>query len=461
MADRSIYPFPADRPWIAKGSLRLLQKAQLLTDRGRPFLGSARRRLRARAVTLNNLGCLMRKWGKPRVGIALLARAIRIEASVPGAAENPAGTHLNMSAALSSVGMHRTAAAHAVHAISLASEAIDACGGRPAEELASSTPIRTSSEDRGEDRDFNCSTLGDDGRGGDEETPPPFRSYSSSKAPPRFLVDDDTGGDQGTAETSEDDAVQGNSEGQKSMSLAGSILAIAYFNLAVEREHLGQQQAARAAYKHAKVAADWYLGPESPVSKGIINALESTTVDGISIRDRKSETPVVASFPSIGKLRLCPGSSLKEMRSRGYPSRHFRLLSERHTQDDSTTEYEGQNRLKRAYETPRPRPPPHQSPREATSSRPQRARRWISWRSSRGAQPPADVGWLCPWGETASTNDCLEGEEGLLWRALGCSDWGCSPMEARQAQLGGQIRSDRVRHIPTNNVRTGYSHRSL
>lgn len=376
----------------------------------------------------------MRKWGKPRVGIALLAKALQIEASVPGAAENPAGTHLNMSAALSSVGMHHTAAAHAGHAISLASEAIDACSGLPAEEDTSSTPTRTSSEDQ----DFNCSTLGDDGRGDDEETSPPFRSYSSNKAPPRYLVDDDIDGGQGTVETSEDDALQENSEGQKSVTLAGSILAIAYFNLAVEREHLGQQQAARAAYEHAKVAADWYLGSDSPVSKGIKNALESTTVDDISTRGQKSETPRVESFPSIGKLRLYPGSRLEGMRSRGSTSRHSRLLSERQMQDDSTAEYEGQNSLKRAYETPRPCPPP----RRTKPSRPRRARRRISWRSSRGTQSVADVGW----GETASPNDCLKGDEGLLWRALACSDWGCSPMEARQAQLGGQMLSDPVTH---------------
>ena len=66
----------------------------------------------------------MKKWGKPREGVKLLARALRIEAEIPGSADNPAGTHVNMSAALSTLGFHRAAAAHAGHAIDLASRAM-------------------------------------------------------------------------------------------------------------------------------------------------------------------------------------------------------------------------------------------------------------------------------------------------------------------------------------------------
>ena len=106
-----------------QGSLFLLQKAQLLTSQKRPYLGNAR--LQARAVTLNNLGCLMKKWGKPRVGITYLARALRIEAKAPGGTDNPAGTHANMSVALSTLGMHRAAAVYAVHAVGLASKAVE------------------------------------------------------------------------------------------------------------------------------------------------------------------------------------------------------------------------------------------------------------------------------------------------------------------------------------------------
>ncbi|CAN0533541.1 unnamed protein product, partial [Ectocarpus sp. 12 AP-2014] len=176
-----------------KASGRLLQKASLLTSRGQPFLGKAR--LQARALTLNNLGCLMKKWGKPRESVKFLARALRIEAKVPGGADNPAGTHVNMSAALSTIGLHREAAMHAGHAIDLASQA---------------------------------------------------------------MMDQ---------EASQD----------RHQSAAGGLLAIACFNLGVEREHLGQLDAAIASYKDARSAADEHLGPESPVAKGIEVALEKAS----------------------------------------------------------------------------------------------------------------------------------------------------------------------------------------
>ncbi|CAM9736102.1 unnamed protein product, partial [Choristocarpus tenellus] len=104
-----------------KGAFCLLDKAKILTGPGQPYL--TRYRLQTRAITLNNLGCLMKRWGKPRVGIRYLSKAISIEARCQDP-DNPAGTHLNMSAALSGIGLHQKAAFHAGAAVDLATEAL-------------------------------------------------------------------------------------------------------------------------------------------------------------------------------------------------------------------------------------------------------------------------------------------------------------------------------------------------
>ena len=75
---------------------------------------------RLTATCLNNLGCLHTRRGRPRTALACLERAARIESSLPpGAADNPAGTHLNICAALSGIGAHARAVRHAAHAVEI------------------------------------------------------------------------------------------------------------------------------------------------------------------------------------------------------------------------------------------------------------------------------------------------------------------------------------------------------
>lgn len=500
-----------------QGSLRLLQKAKLLTSRDQPFLGSSR--LQARALTLNNLGCLMKKWGKPREGVKLLARALRIEAEIPGSADNPAGTHVNMSAALSTLGLHRAAAAHAGHAVGLASRAIMeqeteySSGGGSAEDADDPG----SAEERG-----NASSTGDGGAGGNDadgcgsgDDPPtatgPEGPESSSDSPPAAGKDGETidsavaddgrspeapssspppsadDADRGTSDqpeakierdvdpdktadhggpppeggAEEADASSVEKEGAAPSSAAGGLLAIAYFNLGVEREHLGQLEAAISAYEEARVVADQHLGPESPVAKGIQVALEKASdavVAAASYSGRRAALRsrlAVSSFPCIGKLQFGQRTpdGVSSFGGGGRLSPRRRLQHHQHQQhqhgDETASESRVRDLLDRAYASPRPCParrgvhsachgpesaPSPRSPTTAPGSAtggPQRAGRWTKTCESAAVRPARSRGSGRGDGEPSGRSDV---DTDLRWRAMACAEWQCSPREALHAQ---------------------------
>ncbi|CAM9966740.1 unnamed protein product [Ectocarpus sp. 12 AP-2014] len=494
-----------------KASGRLLQKASLLTSRGQPFLGKAR--LQARALTLNNLGCLMKKWGKPRESVKFLARALRIEAKVPGGADNPAGTHVNMSAALSTIGLHREAAMHAGHAIDLASQAMmdqeasffyvedpNISSGDPAdmeEDGAAAASVDLTADDSGRkggvgDSDTSVPSVGVAGRLESSSVPRPEVQGEDGKTVCSSAVADDGrtcspeasssvhdadhdvpeggtkanpaengtgghGGGGGGESTGVEKSVQGDTSSvdrqDRHQSAAGGLLAIACFNLGVEREHLGQLDAAIASYKDARSAADEHLGPESPVAKGIEVALEkasaaAATAASYSRKRAASRSRVaVASFPCIGKLKF--GQKNSQVPSRfGGVGLSPRCRSQQQHGEEIVGKATARDLLEHAYTSPRPCPaPPHKgswahlghvpTPRPAPPGRsasrgPQRAGRWTSVdtpaaRAMKEAQRRSEG-----WRNDGRNRGDVDGD--LRWRALACAEWQCSPREALHAQ---------------------------
>merc|ERR1712093_545600 len=101
----------------------LLKKAYVMTEPD-TFFVDTNLRLRMRAITLNNLGCLCKRRGKLASALNYLEKALKIEMTTPGC-DNPAGTHVNVCAVLSLQGRHQYASEHAQLAldISLKNEA--------------------------------------------------------------------------------------------------------------------------------------------------------------------------------------------------------------------------------------------------------------------------------------------------------------------------------------------------
>lgn len=421
-------------PFFAKqGSLRLLQNAKLLTARGQPYLGTAR--LQARAVTLNNLGCLMKKWGKPRVAISYLAQALRIEAAVPGGADNPAGTHLNMSAALSSVGMHREAAAHACHAIDLAARAVGQTRENSITTNTKQGEMENAVQEAGpetvgeSDTADIDSTLGN--RGGAEDENETERDEDNLKQ----YLECGTASLQGAVlpgETEFGGSDLGRIQEQQDRAAAGGLLTIAYFNLAVEHEHLGHVDAALDAYQNARIAADQHLGHDNPVAKGIELALESASKSfAIAAETDRTRTTIttrqgLASLPCIGKLRI----RAAQTGANGEAAHTGELPSSprRHTTTPRSYPREKQEAIERAYTSPRPNPP------SITSGR-----------ALRSAPSPRVTGSnhrVTGARGVRHGHGRSEGKEDILWRARACADYGCSPREALEAQQQASAREE-------------------
>lgn len=468
----------------------------------------------------------MKKWGKVREGIKFLARAIRIEAEVPGGADNPAGTHVNMSAALSTLGFHRAAAAHAGHAIDLASQAImkqasdsfvpsegdsitavghsvdcagpggveeggavsvdvaaaddavgSSCGGGDslaavvgeAPESSSDTPPLLEGT-AGETVD---SAAADNGRSPATSSSSPSIHGASPGIPDKEKkgiritarensVVDDRGTSPGSVNSVEETSSIERQEPPSSA--AGGLLAIAYFNLGVEREYLGQLDAAISSYEDARVAADQHLGPESPVAKGIEVALEKASAAAVatasysSKREASRSRTAVSSFPSIGKLQFgqrTPGRVSSFGGGRLSPRRlRQQQRGEETTNNNVST---ARDLLDRAYSCARPCPAPPRvdswsrlahvlSPRSPPtasgpeSGGPQRAGRWTK------AEAPAarPVKAQRSEGGGRSSARCSVLDEDLRWRALACAEWQCSPREALHAQQTAERHVDDV-----------------
>lgn len=407
----------------------------LLSDRGQPYLGTAR--LKARAVTLNNLGCLMKKWGKPRVAIAYLSRALRIEASLPGGADNPAGTHLNMSTALSAVGMHREAAGHASRAIELASRAM--AEGSPDSGLSTAETRSDGCAESAQGPEVSGSNVeGENGghqsmlahRGGAGEV----SRFETSGGHHKLYIEESLENGRvldGLGEEPERLPADGGLRAQRGdQAAAGGLLAIAYFNLAVEREHLGEVDMALEAYKDARVAADQHLGSDSPVSRGIelaIEAVSKAKALAASTNRRRCHTcRGIDSLPSIGMLRLCVRSKRSDLRYRGLAGTPDFSPGRSRTPRDfaGNGDLEVDNvrnpiqAVARAYISPRPNP---NSPRR-------------SFTSSRSTPSPNSSSTAQSFVGGCHGRGAHHGREGLLWRAHACATFGCSPREALYAQ---------------------------
>uniref|UniRef100_A0A7S1H3R9 Protein kinase domain-containing protein n=6 Tax=Hemiselmis andersenii TaxID=464988 RepID=A0A7S1H3R9_HEMAN len=104
-------------------SFELLKKAEIVTE-PRGLIRDTMTRLKMRAITLNNLGCFMRRRGKLHSALQYLDKALRIELTVK-TVDNPAGTHLNMCAVLSQLNRHAAALQHAQCALQLLEDAVD------------------------------------------------------------------------------------------------------------------------------------------------------------------------------------------------------------------------------------------------------------------------------------------------------------------------------------------------
>lgn len=467
----------------------------------------------------------MKKWGKPREGVKFLARALRIEAEIPGSADNPAGTHVNMSAALSTLGFHRAAAAHAGHAIDLASQAMTrqeqessffvATEGDSITTGGDATPGSVEGEGKavvgagavGDGVDVDCGGGGrgdsDPGAAGVRKASengrdvPPLKigakdgetidsveaengrpETSSSLSPANDAgrgtsdqeekydrrVNPEAGIDhQGTSSESANGEGDGSSSVERQVSTpsaAGGLLAIAYFNLGVEREYLGQLEAAISSYEDARVIADQHLGPDSPVAKGIEAALEKAStalVDAARYSSKRAACrarTAVSSFPSIGQLQFgqrTPGGVLSF--GGGRPSRRRRVHRQRQHGDETTSEASGRELLQRAYSSPRPDPAPPsvdawvrlglgptspRSPAMASGSEaggPQRAGRWTKNEASAVRPVKAPRSGRGGRSRLASNEGSFGSvDEDLRWRALACAEWQCSPRDALHAQ---------------------------
>lgn len=270
-------------------------------------------------------------------------------------------------------------------------------------------------------------------------------------------------------------------------STAGGLLAIAYFNLAVEREHLGQPEAALEAYEKARATAALHLDPEGPVAKGMELALETASDTALPVfcTPRAVVQSSCLSFPSIGKLYFGPkpqGATPRGIRPsprRLSPRRQWNQNSEeeketcdvenarlgvrqspRLSAKNDARESSGQSPLERAYLSQQPSPPSHRD-RRARASRlsrmsptsvvgsgspgPQRAGRWA--RDAQELVPPRNA--LTQISASSGGGGGMHGvrseiqpsdkrqirqEDGILWRARACAEWGCSPDDARRAQ---------------------------
>lgn len=96
----------------------LLRKADALT-RNSKLIPNKQRRLRLRAVTLNNLACFYRRRKKLHSALRQLEEALGLELMCEEGVQGPAGTHLNICAVLGELGQHEAALMHAKSALDL------------------------------------------------------------------------------------------------------------------------------------------------------------------------------------------------------------------------------------------------------------------------------------------------------------------------------------------------------
>jgi len=80
------------------------------------------------AVTCNNIGCYYKKVGKLHAALSYLRKSLKIEVNLQTDDVTVAGTHLNICAILSKLDKHDKAAQHALCALELISNRVNAAG---------------------------------------------------------------------------------------------------------------------------------------------------------------------------------------------------------------------------------------------------------------------------------------------------------------------------------------------
>lgn len=281
----------AEKPAVA---IKLLHKAEALTD-PRGVMYRHPRRHSLRAVTLNNLGCYYKEQRKYHTALSYLQRALKLEADgallaareprpappqrrspqprrAAGLRDNPAGTHLNMCAILSH--MHRCAPARAP--LPAGSEGpLTASLLRSHREALQHSKLalemvlldEEEKEEAGVQHEA-ATQLTDVMRehaSASDDTP---AAEGQGQAP---------GTEQGAAGGEGEGAAagegeEGEGEGKEEDT---SLLAIAYFNMAVQHEHLHELDLALGAYDSAVGAAERDLGSEHPMTEGMRRTLEA------------------------------------------------------------------------------------------------------------------------------------------------------------------------------------------
>jgi len=223
----------------------LLKKAYVMTEPDTFFVDTTLR-LRLRAITLNNLGCLYKRRGKLASALQYLEKALKIEMTTPGC-DNPAGTHLNVCAVLSLQGRHQYALEHAQLAldITLRSEA-------EAEHLGEEAEMEEARDEAAEHQAEEDTTEGTS-IPTDREDVPGEQGHGVSGAEEKQLL---------TAHL--DDGTD-----------KASMLPVAYHNLAVEYEHLGQHEEAMESYLQAADVARQRLGLNDPLTTAMQDALDA------------------------------------------------------------------------------------------------------------------------------------------------------------------------------------------
>jgi hypothetical protein len=225
--------------------------------------GTGRRALvQLRAATYNNLSILYKSVNNLRLALHYCNRALRLEINFvpsPGSEgegrPNPAGTHLNMCAILSSMGRHSSALLHAECALSslymelhiLAQQALAAKKEHRARKKA----------ERAQHRAYNEQMVQQHGYQPDDQ----HRSTSSK------------GG--ASSPTGSDSQFAGGPmlSGNDKASLL-HMIAISYFNMAVEYEFLRSYRASTHAFRRALEFAQRRLGKEHPMTRTIAQAYE-------------------------------------------------------------------------------------------------------------------------------------------------------------------------------------------
>uniref|UniRef100_A0A0G4GF32 Kinesin light chain n=1 Tax=Chromera velia CCMP2878 TaxID=1169474 RepID=A0A0G4GF32_9ALVE len=99
-------------------SLRTLKQADTITQPHNSFMADSAKKV-LKAVTFNNLGCYYKHQDQPHTAYQYLKKALAIETKLKGKSQNPAGTHLNICALLSHMGRHDEARKHAYVALKM------------------------------------------------------------------------------------------------------------------------------------------------------------------------------------------------------------------------------------------------------------------------------------------------------------------------------------------------------